>query len=63
MLPMASPFDRSARRREVSEEGIAGIPEWRQQHPQARLQEIEAAADARFAGLHTGMLQDVASAS
>jgi endogenous inhibitor of DNA gyrase (YacG/DUF329 family) len=42
---------------------LAAIQEWRLQNPKATLQEIEAAVDARLAGLRTRMLQDVALAS
>jgi hypothetical protein len=55
-----TPFDFAARWRQVSEEIMAGIEEWRLQHPKATLQEIEAAVDARLAKLRTRMLQDVA---
>lgn len=63
MPPTTSSFDCSARWRQVSEEVIAGIQEWRQQHPQATLQEIESAVDARLAELRVRMLQDAAMAS
>jgi hypothetical protein len=42
---------------------MAGIEEWRLQHPKATLREIEAAVDARLAELRARMLQDVALAS
>lgn len=57
------PFDFAGRWRAFSEEIMAGIEEWRQQHPRATLQEIEAAVDARLAELRVRMLQDVALAS
>ncbi|HEX9871088.1 MAG TPA: hypothetical protein VGC99_21325 [Candidatus Tectomicrobia bacterium] len=56
-------FDFAARWREVSEEIMAGIEEWRMHHPQATLREIEASVDERLAELRVRMLQDVALAS
>jgi hypothetical protein len=47
----------------LSEEVIAGIKEWRLQHPKATLQEIEAAVDERLAQFRARMPQDVALAS
>ncbi|MGH8071091.1 MAG: hypothetical protein ACRERE_38835 [Candidatus Entotheonellia bacterium] len=58
-----TPFDVAARWREVSEELMAGIKEWRLQHPKAAIQEIEAAVDTRLAELRTRMLQDIVLAS
>lgn len=58
-----TPFDFMACWRELSEEIMAGIQEWRLQHPKAPLQEIEAAVDARLAELRARMLQDVALSS
>jgi predicted RNA-binding Zn-ribbon protein involved in translation (DUF1610 family) len=52
-----------ARWRELSEEVITGMAEWRAQHPQATLTEIEAALDERLANVRARMLQDVALAS
>jgi hypothetical protein len=51
--------DVAARWRELSEEIIMGMAEWREQHPRATLREIEAALDERLAR----MLQDTALAS
>jgi hypothetical protein len=58
-----SPFDFAGQWRGLSEAIMTGIEEWRVQHPQATLQEIEAAVDERLADLRTRMLQDVALAS
>jgi hypothetical protein len=58
-----SPFDFAGRWRELSEAIMAGIEEWRLQHPKATLWEIEAAVDAHLADLRTQMVQDVALAS
>ena len=54
-------FDRSWR--ELSEEVIMGMKEWRLQHPKATLSEIETALDERLARLRARMLQDAALAS
>jgi NADH pyrophosphatase NudC (nudix superfamily) len=58
-----TPFEFAARWRDVSEELMAGIEEWRLQHPKATLQEIEAAVETRLAELRTRMRQDVVLAS
>lgn len=42
---------------------LTGFKEWRGAHPQATLTEIEAALDARLAGLRARMLADAALAS
>src|SRR5919198_5752970 len=52
-----------ARWRELSEEVITGMAEWRAQHPRATLREIEAALDERLARVRARMLQDTALAS
>ena len=49
--------------RELSEEAITGIKDWRLQHPRASLKEIEGAIDARLAKVRARMLQDAALAS
>jgi NADH pyrophosphatase NudC (nudix superfamily) len=49
--------------RELSEEVITGMKEWRLQHPKATLREIEAALDERLGRLRAKMLQDAALAS
>ena len=46
----------------LSAEVIVGLKEWRVQHPQATLQEMEAAVDERLAQLRARMLQDLALA-
>ena len=55
--------DVEARWRELSEEVITGMAEWRGQHPRATLKEIEAALDERLAHVRARMLQDTALAS
>lgn len=52
-----------ARWRTLSDEVYTGMAEWRVQHPQATLTEIEAALDERLAALRARMLEDVALAS
>lgn len=49
--------------RELAEEVITGMKEWRQAHPKATLGEIEAALDERLARLRARMLEDAALAS
>lgn len=49
--------------RKLSEEVISGIREWRLQHPQATLREIESALDERLAYVRARMLEDMALAS
>jgi hypothetical protein len=49
--------------RTAAEEAITGMKQWRLEHPQATLEEIEAALDARLSGLRAQMLQDTAQAS
>ena len=48
---------------ELSEEVIAGMKEWRWQHPRATFAEIETELDLRLARLRARMLQDSALAS
>jgi uncharacterized protein with PIN domain len=55
--------DVEARWRELSEEVITGMAEWRGQHPRATLREIEAALDERLTRVRARMLQDTALAS
>jgi hypothetical protein len=52
-----------ARWRELSEEVMTGMAEWRVQHPRATFSEIEAAVDERLARVRARMLQDTALAS
>ena len=47
----------------VGEEIFSGMREWRLQHPQATLREIETALDERLARLRARMLQDTALAT
>jgi YgiT-type zinc finger domain-containing protein len=49
--------------RELSEEVLTGMKEWRLAHPQATFSEIEAALDERLGRLRARMLQDAALAS
>jgi YgiT-type zinc finger domain-containing protein len=52
-----------ARWRELAEEAMAGMREWRVAHPKATLVEIEAALDERLAKVRARMLQDAAQVS
>jgi len=47
----------------LAEEVLSGVKEWRLQHPQATLREIEGALDERLGKLRARMLQDAALAS
>lgn len=47
----------------LSEEIMDGIAEWREQHPQATLREIEAEIDKRLSELRAKMISDTAMAS
>ena len=58
---MRPDFDRTWR--ELSDEVLTGMKEWRLQHPRATLNEIEAALDERLARLRARMLEDAALAS
>ncbi len=49
--------------RELAEEVIVGMKEWRIQHRKATFKEIEAALDERLAKIRAQMLQDAAQAS
>ena len=42
---------------------LIGMSEWRQQHPQAPLREIEEAMDERLAKFRAGMLEELAKMS
>jgi len=46
-----------------SEEIISGMTEWREQHPTATMNEIEAEIDQRLAELRVKMITDMALAS
>jgi hypothetical protein len=52
-----------ARWRELAEEVMTGMKEWRLAHPKATFKEIEAALDERLARVRARMLQDAALAS
>lgn len=52
-----------ARWRELAEEAMAGMKEWRLAHPKAKLVEIEAALDERLAKVRARMLEDAAQVS
>jgi hypothetical protein len=49
--------------REIAEDVLTGMKEWRLQHPKATLREIEAALDERLSRVRARMLQDLALAS
>lgn len=52
-----------SRWRELAEEVITGMIEWRLQHPKATFKEIETALDERLARVRARMLEDSALAS
>ncbi len=52
-----------ARWRQLSEDVLVGMKEWRQAHPKATLREIETALDEKLAKVRARMLEDVALAS
>lgn len=56
-------FDFERHWRELSEEVLSGMAEWRAHHPRATFQEIEAALDERLDKLRARMLEDAALAS
>ena len=49
--------------RELAEDVLTGMQEWRLQHPKATLRAIEAALDDRLSGVRARLLQDLALAS
>jgi hypothetical protein len=49
--------------REIAEDVLTGMKEWRLQHLKATLREIEAALDERLSRVRARMLQDLALAS
>lgn len=49
--------------REISEEILVGMTEWRQQHPKATFGEIEEELDQRLSELRARMLADLAVTS
>lgn len=52
-----------SRWRELAEEAISGMMEWRLRHPKATFKEIETAVDERLAKVRARMLEDAALAS
>lgn len=46
--------------RELQEKVNAAIDEWRKEHPEATLTEIEEAVDSQLAGVRTQMVEDLA---
>jgi YgiT-type zinc finger domain-containing protein len=55
--------DLRTRWRAPSDDAIADVAAWRDQHPQATFQEIESAIDDRLARLRAHMLEDAVSVS
>ena len=49
--------------RELTEDVLTGMKEWRLQHPKATLRQIEEALDERLAKVRARMLEDAALAS
>lgn len=49
--------------RELSDETMSGMAEWRKQHPKATLREIEKALDERLTKLRAKVLEDAAQLS
>ena len=49
--------------RELTDEVLTGMKEWRQTHPRATFKEIEEALDERLAKVRARMLQEAAMAS
>lgn len=49
--------------RELAEEAIIGMTEWRVSHPKATFKEIESALDERLAKVRAQMLEDAALGS
>lgn len=49
--------------RELAEEAMSGMKEWRLAHPKAKLSEIEAALDEHLARVRARMLEDAAQVS
>jgi hypothetical protein len=47
----------------LSEEALSGVKEWREAHPKATFAEIESAVDERLTRLRARMLQDLAQDS
>ncbi len=55
--------DVDTRWRQLGEEVITGMKEWRMQHARATFREIEAALDERLARVRARMLEDIVLAS
>ena len=49
--------------RDLADEVLTGMKEWRLQHPRASLREIEAALDERLSRVRARLLEDLALAS
>lgn len=60
---MASSEANEGQWRELAEEVLLGIKEWRLQHPKATLREIEAALDERWSWVRARLVQDLALGS
>lgn len=52
-----------ARWRQLSEDVLVGMQEWRQAHPKATFREIETALDEKLVKVRARMLEDVALGS
>jgi hypothetical protein len=59
---MSRPLDEQSWHR-MTEEIMAGMREWRLQHPKATLREMESELDSRWARVRARMLEDMALAS
>lgn len=55
--------DFDAQWRELSEQVLSGMKEWRLQHPRATLREMEVALDEQLAKQRARMLEDMAGAN
>jgi YgiT-type zinc finger domain-containing protein len=55
--------DQERQWRELAEDVLTGMQEWRLQHPRATWREIETALDERLSRVRARMLQDLALAS
>lgn len=60
---MVWPVEVEKRWRELIDEAIGGMGEWRRQHPRATFKEIETALEERLAKVRAQMLQDAAMLS
>ncbi len=57
------PAEVEQRWRELMDEAIGGMDEWRRQHPRATFKDIESALDERLAKVRAQMLEDAAMLS